>query len=309
VRYTGGEPLLRPDFEELYLFARRLGLKVSILTNARNVTPALADLLARIPPLVAIELTVYGMRAESYEAVTRAPGSYAQFRRGVDLLLDRRVPFIVKGALLPRNLAELDEFETWAATIPGMTTRASHSMFFGLRNRRDDPGRNRLIDSVRLTPDEGVAVLARHAATYRKQMAEFGAKFMRPAGDVLFACGAGNGLCIDAYGRAQPCMGVRAPELTVDVLSSSLAEALDHFATLREMRATNPDYLRRCAKCFLKGFCDQCPGKSWVEHETYDTPVEYLCEVAHAQARWLGWLSDGEMGWEVANWRTRVENT
>jgi hypothetical protein len=96
---------------------------------------------------------------------------------------------------------------------------------------------------------------------------------------------------------------------TVDVLSSSLAEALDHFATLREMRATNPDYLRRCAKCFLKGFCDQCPGKSWVEHETYDTPVEYLCEVAHAQARWLGWLSDGEMGWEVANWRTRVENT
>ena len=26
VRFTGGEPLLRPDFEELYLFARRLGL-------------------------------------------------------------------------------------------------------------------------------------------------------------------------------------------------------------------------------------------------------------------------------------------
>jgi molybdenum cofactor biosynthesis enzyme MoaA len=23
VRFTGGEPLLRPDFEELYLFARR----------------------------------------------------------------------------------------------------------------------------------------------------------------------------------------------------------------------------------------------------------------------------------------------
>lgn len=28
VRFTGGEPLLRSDFEELYLFARRLGLKV-----------------------------------------------------------------------------------------------------------------------------------------------------------------------------------------------------------------------------------------------------------------------------------------
>ena len=31
VRLTGGEPLLRPDFEELYLFARRLGLRVALV--------------------------------------------------------------------------------------------------------------------------------------------------------------------------------------------------------------------------------------------------------------------------------------
>jgi len=34
VRYTGGEPLLREDFEELYLFARRLGLKVLLFTKS-----------------------------------------------------------------------------------------------------------------------------------------------------------------------------------------------------------------------------------------------------------------------------------
>ncbi len=49
-----------------------------------------------MPPLVTVEVTVYGMRAESYEAVTRVPGSFAQFRRGVDLLLDRSVPFVLK---------------------------------------------------------------------------------------------------------------------------------------------------------------------------------------------------------------------
>ncbi len=31
VRFTGGEPLLREDFKELYIFARRLGLKVLLL--------------------------------------------------------------------------------------------------------------------------------------------------------------------------------------------------------------------------------------------------------------------------------------
>ena len=46
VRITGGEPLLRPDFEDLYVFARRLGLEVLLFTNARLITPELADLFA-----------------------------------------------------------------------------------------------------------------------------------------------------------------------------------------------------------------------------------------------------------------------
>ena len=39
VRFAGGEPLLRSDFTDLYLFARRLGLRVVLFTNARLITP------------------------------------------------------------------------------------------------------------------------------------------------------------------------------------------------------------------------------------------------------------------------------
>jgi radical SAM protein with 4Fe4S-binding SPASM domain len=298
VRLTGGEPLLRPDFEEIYVSARRLGLKVLIYTNARRITPRLADLWAEIPPLVPLEVTVYGMRRDSYEAVSRAPGSFAQFRRGVELLLDRGVPFIVRGALLPPNRGEIREFEAWAATIPAMDGPPGYSMFFDLRNRRDDPEKNRVIESLRVSPEEGVAILTRDEARFRGEMAEFGQKFMGAAGDRLFACGAGRSVSIDAYGRAQPCMGVRDPSLTVDILTSSLAEALERFEALRELRVTNPEYLRRCARCFLKGLCEQCPAKSWAENGTLDTPVEYLCEVAQAQARYLGWLGENQVPWE-----------
>ena len=328
VRFTGGEPLLRPDFEELYLFARRLGLKVLIFTNARLITPQLADLLAHIPPLVFMEITVYGMRKESYEAVSRVPGSFAQFRRGVDLLLDRKVPFIVKSVLLPPNKAEMDEFESWANTISWMDKRPSYSIFLDLRNRRDDEKKNALIASLRLSPQEGEAMLTRDAAKYRKGTEEFAAKFMGPSGDALFRCGAGNGMCVDAYGFAQPCMGVRAPELTFNLRSRSLrggerhrsnpgnepagekrnmlSEALDFFKNIKTIKAAHPDYLRRCAVCFLKGLCEQCPAKSWAEHGTLDTPVEYLCEIAHAQARWMGWLNEGEKAWGIPDWKKRV---
>jgi len=318
VRFTGGEPLLRPDFEELYIFARRLGLKVLLFTNGRLITPHLADLLARIPPLLEIEITVYGMRQESYEAVTRALGSFAQFWRGVNLLLERKVPFVVKSALLPQNKHEIDEFEAWAKTIPWMTERPGYSMFFDLRNRRDDAGKNRLIESLRLSPQDGLAVLTRDEAKYRKDIAEFASRFMGPPGDQLFGCGAGCAICVDANGRVQPCMCIRAPDLTVDLFhlaplphegrgAGGLGLALDHFSHLGELRATNPDYLGRCARCFLKGLCEQCPAKSWAEQGTLDTPVEYLCEVAHAQARYLGWLGGNEHGWEVLDWRQRVK--
>jgi MoaA/NifB/PqqE/SkfB family radical SAM enzyme len=345
VRFTGGEPLLRPDFEDLYLFARRLGMRVLIFTNARLITPRLADLLARVPPLVKMEVTVYGMRAESYEAVSRVPGSFAQFWRGVHLLLERGVPFIVKSALLPPNRGEIDEFEAWAMTIPWMTHGPDKAMFFDLRVRRDSEEKNRLIRSLRLSPEEGLAVLTRDREGYLKGMREFCSKFMGPPGEKLFRCGAGvGGGCVDAYGRFQPCMGLRAPELTYDLrapspchceeqvvrrsnlhhanrgllrrqkppprndTTASLHDALTNFfPRLQELRAANPEYLRRCARCFLKGLCEQCPAKSWAEHGTLDTPVEYLCQVAHAQARDLGLLGEDEHGWEVIDWRERIE--
>jgi hypothetical protein len=68
-----------------------------------------------------------------------------------------------------------------------------------------------------------------------------------------------------------------------------------------------PGGLERCARCFLKGLCEQCPAKSWTEHGTLDTPVEYLCQVAHAQALYLGLLTEGEHALEIAYWRARID--
>jgi MoaA/NifB/PqqE/SkfB family radical SAM enzyme len=321
VRFTGGEPLLRPDFEELYLYARRLGLKVLIFTNARLITPYLADLLARVPPLVHMEVSVYGMHANSYEAVSRVPGSFAQFWRGVHLLLERGVPFVVKSALLPPNQDELDELEDWARTVVGMDQAPSYALFLDLRGRRDSEQKNRQIRVLRLTPHEGLAVLTRDAASYRKRMRQFCSRFMGPPGDRLFSCGAGLGGCVDAYGRIQPCMTLRHPDLSVDLVGTAAipqpdtgdvaplrAALTEFFPRLREMRATNAEYLARCARCFLKGLCEQCPAKSWAEHGTLDTPVEYLCRVAHVQAQYLGLLEEGENAWEVTDWQARVSH-
>ncbi|MCK6557274.1 radical SAM protein [Candidatus Binatia bacterium] len=316
VRFTGGEPLLREDFAELYRFARRLGLRVLVFTNATLITPEIADLFARVPPLEKIEITVYGMSPESYAAVTGVSTAYRAARRGIALLLERRVPFVVKGALLPPNRHEQQEFEAWAATIPWMRKRPSSLLDLNLRARRDSHSESARIEALRLSPEDGAAIRGRDRARYRADMAEFCGKFIGPPGEKLFSCGAGMGVgSVDAYGRVQTCLLLRHPDTVYDpaaVEETAVSEAglsaarVRLFPAVRELRAQDPEYLVRCARCFLKGLCDQCPAKSWMEHGTLDTPVSYLCEVAHARARDLGLLAVGERAWEVTDWKSRV---
>ena len=310
VRFTGGEPLLREDFEELYVFARKQGLKVLVFTNATLIDEHMVDLFTAIPPLEKIEITVYGMKKNSYESVTRISGSFEAAWKGIKLLLERKIPFVVKGALLPDNKEEIAEFEKWAATIPWMDRPPSYSMFFDLRCRRDNIDKNRHIKNLRFSAKDGLKILTRRKDKYIKKMKEFCSKFMHPPGDKLFSCGAGcGGGCVDAYGYFQPCMMVRHPDCICDLKTVSLKNALtDFFPKIREMKSENLDYLGRCAKCFLKGLCEQCPAKSWMEHGTLDTSVEYLCEIAHIQARYMGLIKDDEKAWEVNNWKERIKN-
>ncbi|MDO9034028.1 MAG: radical SAM protein [Methanoregula sp.] len=307
VRFTGGEPLLRPDLPELYLAARKLGMQVFLFTNARLITPEFVQLLSHYPPGRVVELTVYGMHPESYDAVAGVKGAYHEFGRGVDLLLAYKIPFVVKQAFLSPNKAELEEFEAWAATIPSMDKRPGYLMNFDLSARRDDTEKSRRIEKLRLSPAETVAMLARDPK-YVSGMQEFCSKFMRPPGDKIFSCGAGHGTCVDAYGNAQMCLPLRHKDTIYDLHTGTLREALtEFFPRFRERKAETPEYLRRYAVCFLKGLCEQCPSKSWMEHGTLDTPVEYLCEVAHAQARFLGLIGESENSWEVTDGKERGE--
>ncbi|NTU52717.1 MAG: radical SAM protein [Chlorobiaceae bacterium] len=306
VRFTGGEPTLRPDFAELYLFARRLGMQVILFTNARRITPELAGLLARYPPGRVVEVSVYGMSVETYDRITRCSGAFDEFRRGVDLLVSHKIPFIVKGPKLPFIKDEKAMFEAWATTIPAMDQLPVYSMNFEFRARRDSPEKNDCIARFRATPEESVAMLAKQP-NYLEEMAQYCSKYIGPPGDALFNCGAGHSVCIDAYGHAQACLPLRHPDYCVDLRGTTLKMALEErIPAMLNARASSPEYLHRCAKCFLKGLCEQCPAKSWTEYGTLDTPVEYLCEVAHAQARHLGLIGNDEYGWEVTDWKVRV---
>lgn len=134
-------------------------------------------------------------------------------------------------------------------------------------------------------------------------MEQFCQKFLgAPGDDRLFVCGAGVGGChIDAYNNFQLCMLLRHPDCVYSLREESFKEAWEEFTPrVRKIRVNNEKYEEKCQLCFLKSFCEQCPAWSWMEHGVLDEPVEYLCEIAHTEAVWLGLLKEGEKAWEVA---------
>ena len=185
-----------------------------------------------------------------------------------------------------------------------------YSVYFDLHARRN-PEKNRLINRLRIPPEELVAFLSKRDANFFKEMKELSSKFSIPQKESLFTCGAGRGSgCVDAYGRFQPCLPLRSPETAYDLKRGSLRDALlNFFPKVRGLKASNKDYMNRCARCFLRTVCEQCPAKSWMEYGTLDTPVEYFCSLTHEQARQAGMLKESEKAWEVEDWKERIKTS
>ena len=51
LQLTGGEALMRPDFKDIYLYAKAKGFLIRLFTNGTMLTPELADFLAAQPPV------------------------------------------------------------------------------------------------------------------------------------------------------------------------------------------------------------------------------------------------------------------
>jgi len=283
---SGGEPLLRKDFIEVYLDLKRKGLLVSVFTNACLVGKEHVELFRKYPPRD-VEVTVYGATAETYDRVTRRPGSFAAFRRGLGLLLEGGVRVRLKAMALRSNVHELPKIARFCRELTKDYFRFDpllHLRFDG------DLARNEQIRAERLSPDEIVAI-------ERADADRFGAlqksceQLIAPgcetrACDHLFHCGAGTGSFSVGYdGIFRLCSPLWHPETVFDLRRGTLREAWEQvLPRVREMRSKRPELLEKCHRCALVNLCVWCPAHAHLETGELDSWVEYFCEVAHARA-------------------------
>ncbi len=294
---TGGEPLLRDDFSEVYLGLKRLGLLVSLFTNACLVTPEHVALFSKYPPRD-IEVTVYGATRETYETVTRLSGSWDQFQRGLGLLLGGGLKVRLKAMALRSNAHELDEISRFCR----VRTKDYYRFDPFLHLRLDgDVARNEEIRAERLSPAEIVDV---ERADYQRLVALqdecatgelVDRAFADETCDRLLQCGAGtSSFAVGHDGKFRLCSSLCHTGTTYDLLNGTLREAWQEWAPhVRNLRSAAPEFLEKCRRCRLANLCMWCPANAGLETGAMDSWVQYFCEVAHARAAALWDKGDG----------------
>jgi len=83
--FTGGEPLLRQDLEDMIVFARRQGLQVNLITNATLIDKKRARSLYRAG-LRTAQVSLESTDAETHDMLTARPGSYEATLKGIACL-------------------------------------------------------------------------------------------------------------------------------------------------------------------------------------------------------------------------------
>jgi len=266
---TGGDPFMRSDFLDIYAFARRKGLILTIFTNGTLITPKIADYMAEWRPFK-FEISLYGATRETYERVTGIPGSYDRCRRGIDLLLERGLPLSLKTVAMTLNHHELEQMKSLAASL-GVEFRFDPIVFPAL----DGSARPTFL---RLPPEEIVAIEKTDPARAGRWPEQFANCEVLSASDRrMYLCGAGkHAFHIDAAGRLSPCISARQP--SYDLRGGSFLEGWEQFLAVETARAYSPDF--PCLGCELRLVCAQCPAVADLEHGDGEKRVEFLCRLA-----------------------------
>ena len=290
VLLTGGEPLLHPDFREIYIALKKMAMILTINTNGTMIDKEWADFFARYKPR-RINITLYGKDSDTYDRLCHYPEGYRRVRNAIQLLMERHVDVKINGSITPQNVHDLDALYRIAE---GTNTAWKFDTYLYPASRERlaafDP-------HARLSPQE--------AASARIQLMEKKVKehFFREASHLLalgnapagaavpspIKCRAGrSSFVVNWQGKMRPCVMLSNPEADAFQLGFDFAwkEITEQVSTIR--------LSAKCSACTMRDVCQTCAACAFLETGAFDGVPEYMCQYTKETLKRLECLCEGK---------------
>src|SRR5712691_2201220 len=269
--FTGGELFTRKDAFEIFAYARRKGFSIIILTNATLITPDRADRIQALRPH-RVEISIYGATQETYERVTRIPGSFTAFMTGVQLFRERMVPLVIKMPVMTLNQHEVQQAK---ALVEGWGIKF---VYCAEIFRRVDGSLEPL--QYRIAPEDVVRVdeAVKGSQRWRAKGGEAKEESCQ-GGKGLFTCKCGrNSLAVTPYGQMNLCVSLPIPKY--DLRTGTVAEGWQNLVDMVDRANAAPGEAYECPTCPVQGHCRQGPMNAWLETGNLEPCLPYFKELA-----------------------------
>jgi radical SAM protein with 4Fe4S-binding SPASM domain len=269
--FTGGEIFTRRDLFEILAYAKGKGFAITLLTNATLITPERADRIQALGP-DGVEISIYGATQETYERVTRIPGSFTAFITGVQLLRQRDVPLVIKMPVMTLNHHEVQQAK---ALVEGWRIKFVYcTEIFPRVDGSLEPLQYRLSPQEVVHIDEIIVGSRRWRAEGGREKGE-----SCQAGEGLFTCKCGkNSLAVTPYGRMNLCVSLPTPQY--DLQTGTVSEGWGTLVELVDGANAIPGEAYECPQCPVQSHCRQGPMNAWLETRRLEPCLPYFKELA-----------------------------
>lgn len=278
---TGGEPLIRPDFCEIYTEMVKMGVVVSVNTNGTLINEKIIECFCRYRPET-VNITLYGMSEETYGRLCGNPKGFERAVNGICMLKDAGIRVCLNTTFTRYNLQDMDAVIDFAKEkmIP---VRMAAYLFPPVRNACTDTA-----DKVYLSAGEQGRAGAyfdwktletekmKKRQDYikeiitKKEAREFEADELVCEAS---SCMAGKGaFWISWDGCMYPCGML--PCYSVSLKEAGFKDAWEETVELSKRILMPPE----CTDCNYKKVCPSCAAVSWSENQSTRCVSKELCE-------------------------------
>ena len=284
VLLTGGEPLIRKDFFEIYRGMKEMGLLISINTNGSMIQGKILEEFLKDPPF-RFNISLYGGSNETYRTMCGLP-VYDRVKENIRALRQAGVQVSLNLSITPYNKEDIERIYRDAVELD-VNVKASSYMYPSIRVNGEQYGcGNRLSpeeaaacsvrwDKARFTPEEfALRAEGMHnceAAENEGCPVEEGEGVRCRAGSTAF--------WMTWDGRMLPCGMMPGP--TAYPLETGFDSAWEYIR--RETAAIRTP--AKCESCKYKPVCGVCAAVCVTETGKFDGVPEYVCRQTEETVR------------------------
>ena len=271
---SGGEPLLRGDFVEIFSHISGKSSYCSLNTNGTLITPVIANLLKNT---CSVMVSVYGADAEVNDQVTRNPGSFDATMAGISYLSEAGVRFLVQIVPMRDNFHQWDEMKALAQRLSPVWRMGASTLILSASG---DQPRDEEIQAQRLAPAQLIGLDPPNIPYQERQEKDTASHSTGDRRTYSHCLSHSKAFHVDPTGSLGFCCYIREKHLRYDLKKGSFRQGWEAFLPgLAREEQKHVLFNQVCFTCELRNDCQKCPGVSFLEHRHAEAPSKYLCQV------------------------------